>query len=284
MIKRIIRNCLKIRKDETIEDGLNRHYYKIKKILPHKNISLRQLDGYLDDLGVKSGDVLIVHAAWRALYMIDASPEDVVYLLIKKIGATGTLLMPCYGSDNHNFDVRKTKSTAGILSECLRLYHGSVRSVFPKFSMCAYGRDAESILSEHRFSEYQFDGHSPYSIATKRYNAKVLLMGMGVNPHKISVFHCASYDSKSNVAYYKNCYSRKDSSYVVSDVFEGMVQYIDRMPEYDNYKSKFKKLFKETPKEIVKKNGLVLVLFNAIDAYSVALDYCQKGGKIYKKK
>lgn len=68
-----------------------------------------------------------------------------------------------------------------------------MRSCFPKFSMCGYGKHAEEILNKHKNSLYQFDENSPYSIATKEYNAKVLLMGMGKRPHKITVFHCASY-------------------------------------------------------------------------------------------
>lgn len=63
----------------------------------------------MDEIGVKKGDVLIVHASWRALYMLDMQPEDVIRLLLDKIGEEkGTLLMPAYGEDNSLFDLNKT--------------------------------------------------------------------------------------------------------------------------------------------------------------------------------
>ena len=73
--------------------------------------------------------------------------------------------MPAYGEDNSSFDLNKTKSVAGVLSESLRNYPGTMRSCFPKFSMCGYGKHAEEILSKHKNSLYQFDENSPYSIA-----------------------------------------------------------------------------------------------------------------------
>ena len=155
--------------------------------------------------------------------MLDMCPEDVIRLLLDKIGKEeGTLLMPAYGEDNSSFDLNKTKSVAGVLSESLRNYPGTMRSCFPKFSMCGYGKHAEEILSKHKNSLYQFDENSPYSIATKEYNAKVLLMGMGKRPHKITVFHCASYALRDSIDYYKECYSNYKTAYVLSDVGGGV--------------------------------------------------------------
>lgn len=150
--------------------------------------------------------------------------------------------------------------------------------------MCGYGKHAEEILSKHKNSLYQFDENSPYSIATKEYKAKVLLMGMGKRPHKITVFHCASYALKNSIDYYKECYSNYKTAYVLSDVGGGTVQYLDRMPGYNNNKHVFKKLFESIPnKGIVSKKRLNLIIFNAIDAYNVAWEFCKNGGKIYTK-
>lgn len=190
--------------------------------------------------------------------------------------------MPCYGQDERYFDLEKTKSAAGVLSECFRKYPGTIRSCFPKFSMCGYGKYAECILSKHSSSIYQFDEYSPYSIAVKNYNAKVLLVGMGKENHKISVFHCASYASKDSVDYYKKCYSQKKSACVISDNKQYCVDYIDRMPGYNNNKRVFRKLFKKTPKKFVNKDRLKLTLFNSKDAYDIAWEFCKNGGRIYK--
>ena len=64
----------------------------------------------------------------------------------------------------------------------------------------------------------------------------------------------------------------------------GTLRYLDRMPGYNNNKHVFKKLFTSIPnKGIVSKKKLNLILFNAIDAYNVAWEFCKNGGKIYTK-
>ena len=283
MLKRFIRRCLAIRKDETVADGLQRHYLHLEQKIPYKHISKKELRDYLIKLGICRGDVLIVHASWRALYMLDASPIDVIEILLDLLGEEGTLLMPAYGADDKFFDMKKTKSAAGVLSECFRQYPETRRSCFPKFSMCGCGRYADEILSEHSQSEYQFDQHSPYSIATLKYDAKVLLMGMGKKPHKISVFHCASYNSKDQQVYYKKCYSNRKVSNVICSEREREVHYLDRMPGYNNNKRVFKKLFEHVPQKVIHKGRLNLTLFCAKDAYNIALEFCKNGGKIYCK-
>jgi hypothetical protein len=56
------------------------------------------------------------------------------------------------------------------------------------------------------------------------------------------------------------------------------------MPGYNNNKHVFKNLFKSIPnKGIVSKKRLNLIIFNAIDAYNVAWEFCKNGGKIYTK-
>lgn len=285
MLKKILRTILKIRENETIADGIRRYYYHFEKKLPYKKISKKELSLLLDNIGIKKGDVLIVHASWRAMYMLETSPKDVIELLLDKIDKKeGTLLMPAYGKDDNFFDLNKTKSVAGVLSETLRNYPGTKRSCFPKFSMCGYGKYANEILNKHKNSIYQFDENSPYSIATKQYNAKILLMGMGKKPHKISVFHCASYALKNTITYYKKCYSNPKTAYIISDKKINKIFYLDRMPEYKNNKYIFKKLFTKIPnKHIISKKRLNLISFNAIDAYDVALKFCKNGRKLYTK-
>lgn len=282
LIKRIIRNCFRIRNNESFSDGINRHYYHIKKQLPHKMISLSELERILENLGIVAGDVLIVHSSWRAMYMIEATPDDVLNLLISKIGSQGTIVMPCYGDDSTYFDVENTKSVAGLLSELLRNKVGSIRSEFPKFSMVAYGKNALDIVKEHKNSVYQFDEKSPYCIAVHKYNAKVLLMGLGKCPHKISAFHCASYDSRIDTQFYKQCYANNKKATLIVNNEKISIEYVDRFPKYQNDKRVFRKLFKQVKKKTLKKNGLVLTVFNAINAYNIARKYCEAGGKIYK--
>lgn len=280
-LKKIIRNIFRIRKTETFEDGMVRHYFHLRKKLPYRKISLKEFEKNLDKLNLDKKDVLIVHASWRAMYMLEATPEQVINILEKKVG---TLVMPCYGKNEEYFNINITTSSAGVLSEVFRKQKGVYRSCFPKFSMAAYGEYAKEITEKHIDSIYQFDSKSPYSIATFTYNAKILLLGMGKKPHKISVFHCASYNCKKENTFYSDCYSLKKHAIVKCNGEEKRIRYFDRKETYSNNKKVFKKLFSKVPHQLLKYKGLTIDLFNAIDAYNIAFNYCQKGGKIYKVK
>src|SRR5690606_15612909 len=49
---------------------------------------------YLQSIGIKKGDILIVHSAYGALKPSGLSPNQIVDNLISIVGPTGTLAMP----------------------------------------------------------------------------------------------------------------------------------------------------------------------------------------------
>lgn len=277
----LLRLLLGIRPAESFDDGIRRKILKVQKRLPHKQFSETSFVNHLRSLGINTGDVVIVHASWRGMYALESTPASVVEILLKTIGKTGTLVMPCYGSKSEKLDVKKTKSTAGVLSETLRNRDGAIRSAFPKFSMVAYGANAEAIISSHVNSTYQFDELSPYYISMDKYNAKVLLIGMGEKTHKISVFHCASYKCKDKTDFYNNCFTKKCSGEVIIENEAVQFEYIDRADNYSNNKKVFLSLFGSVPKHIINHKGYSIVMFKAADAYRIAYNFCINGGELY---
>lgn len=281
-LRDIVRKFLVIRDGETIADGIHRKSIHFIKRFPHKNYGLDCLENDLRKLGISDGDVLIVHSSWNGMYALRSSPNEVVNLLMKMVGGDGTLLMPCYDYPNAYIDLDCFISKAGILSEMLHKKEGTALSEFPKFTMVAYGKHAKEIIDMHSKSTYQFDHYSPYYIAMENYDAKVLMLGMGRNPHKVSVFHCASYDSKDTVLFYKKCYSKKCKCDVKKNGEIRTYDYIDRASEYANDKKVFRKLLAQTQKKVEYRTGYSIIVYNAKDAYDIAYEYCRKGGKIYK--
>ena len=282
VIRYLIRKVLSIHKNETIEDGLARKQKQILRKLPHKEYTESQLREDLVDIGIMKGDTVIVHSSWRGMYALSSSPYSFLDILLDAIGDDGTIVLPCYGSKDEIFDPNNTKSSVGILSEILRNRPGSIRSVFPKFSMVAYGKNAGNIIREHEKSKYQFDIYSPYYIATHTYNAKILLVGMGKTTHKISVFHCATYMNKDTIPFYQSCFLKKCTLPIVKDGKRIEFDFIDRTEGVRNNKRAFLKLFKKVPRKNIIHPGYSLVLFNALDAYDIAYDFCSNGGKLYK--
>jgi len=281
-LRKLTRTVLRIRPNENIADGIDRYRYKLYKVFNHKKVSKDEFKKLLVKAGINKGDTLIVHSAWRGLFMLDMEPEEVIDMLMNIVGEEGTLVMPAYGSDESYFDEVNSISCAGVLSECFRKRDGVLRSCFPKFSMCAYGKNAEDIVSKHQKSLYQFDENSPYSIAVKKYKAKILLLGMGMHPHKITVFHCSSYDSRDYVDYQKVYTKEKQAIIRFRDGTEIIKEYIDRNPEYQNNKTSFRHLFRCVPKIRFKYKGLSVICFDSYSAYMEGLKFCANGGKLYK--
>lgn len=278
----LIRRILKISPNESIPDGISRKVYRIRKKWDKRELTIAEFEQCLRDAGVQAGDTLIVHASWRGCYMLKTSPEEVIRCILQYLGPEGTLLMPCYGDSGENLDVKNTPSQAGVLSECYRRYKNVMRSQFPQGTMCGSGKKAHKILCEHRRSKYGYDEHSPYYKAIMECNAKILLLGMGRKPHKITAFHCATYASRENVEFYGNVYRKIVNACLIDENnVEHRFGYVDRIKPYSNNCRKFKRLFKDTKHVTIKKKGLIMITFNGMDAYQSAKGFCERGGKLY---
>lgn len=279
--KKTVRRICGIRTDESFSDGIIRLYCHYKKKLPHHMIGKNELDDCIEKLGITSGDIIVLHSAWRSMYKINMSPKNFLDYFLDKIGEEGTLLMPCYGTDPSFFCKKDTPSHAGVLSELLRLREGSVRSTFPKFSMVGYGPKAEYFLNSHIQSKYQFDQDSPYGKIARDSKAKIVLIGLGSKPHKISIFHCASFDSRYSNVFYEKCYSLERSAHIIDESGAFDINYIDRLPQYQNNKRAFRKLFSGVNKKTENICGLDFMCFSSKEAYQKAYEFCTNGGKIY---
>ena len=271
-----------IRKNETIEDGVSRHVSRLKRLIYKKKISKEELIHILSNLGINSGDTLIVHCSWRNCFMLDMSPKDFIEVLIYLLGEEGTLLMPSFPYNHEVFNVNKDVSAAGVISEVFRNMDGTIRSVFPKGTMCGYGKLAHDIISGHKYSIYEYDSKSPYSNAIVVHDAKVLLVGMGLHPHKISAFHCGSYDSKTYNELLNRTYSNECKSLITKDEVTYEFKFMDRIHGCRNNKSRFRRLFNQTPRQTITIKGFNAILFKGKDAYKKAYEYCSSGKTLYK--
>lgn len=275
-----VRLLFGIRENENISDGMNRHWIEVKKRIDNRQLTKTEFQEMLRNAGISEGMTVILHASWRNCYMLDATPDEVISCIFDIIGPNGTLLMPCYGENKHEFDVRNTPSTAGVLSECFRQYPNVERSCFPGGAMCGAGLLAHELLGDHLNSIYQFDEHSPYYKAAVLHNARIVLMGMGKCSHKVTVFHCASYDSRQTNEFYNAIYKKQMPATVIdASGVEHSIPFADKSRK--NNKAAFRYLLCKTPRKTVAKKGLTLVSFYGRDAYCAARAFCDKGGKLY---
>lgn len=148
------------------------------------------------DLRLTTGDVVFVHSSLDQLNL-DFPFYRVLTLLRNVIGPQGTMLLPTY--PNHRissyeyllqgkvFDVKRTPSYAGLLTEFARKHPDAVRSLHPTKSVCAIGPLARELTNTHQNSRYPYDACSPFYKLTEH---KGKIVGLGVWTSRLSFAYC----------------------------------------------------------------------------------------------
>jgi aminoglycoside 3-N-acetyltransferase len=156
----------------------------------------------LRTLGVRPGDVLLMHSSYRSLGFVAGGPQGVVQALLDVLGPDGTLVVPTHNSENTDpalwqhppvpeewwkpirheapgFDPLRTPASRwmGRLAELVRTWPGALRSNHPQVSFAALGARAAEIVAGHRLDDALGDD-SPLG-AIYRLDGKVLLLGCG---------------------------------------------------------------------------------------------------------
>lgn len=181
-----------------IKKAIGRCFYK-------KKYNADDLIGKMASMGMERGDIVFLHSSMMEFYNYQGTAGEFVEKLIAFLGPDGTLAMPAYpknklslcksckAEDFHStddpvkFDVINTPTGAGYLPEFFRRMPGVKRSINIQHSVCAIGKWADYLTSEHHLSLTAWDEKSPYYKLTLL-NAKVFSLGL---PSFVStVIHC----------------------------------------------------------------------------------------------
>lgn len=90
----------------------------------------------LRTLGLKQGDIVLLHSSLYSLGHVDGGPEAVIDAFLEAIGKEGTLLVPVFGD-------------LGILTTTLKNRPGAVVSPCPVGTVAALGPAAEELCRDH---------------------------------------------------------------------------------------------------------------------------------------
>jgi aminoglycoside 3-N-acetyltransferase len=137
-------------------------------------------------LGIKPGDILIVHSSLSRLGFVAGGVDAVVTALQEAVGVDGTLGAPTFWAvdptaveEGTLFDAVRGKSKMGIISDRIRQLPGAVRSLHPTHSATFVGRFARDLTAEHHLDETPVGPHSPYrKLAAMK--GKILLLGVSL--------------------------------------------------------------------------------------------------------
>jgi len=150
-----------------------RTYYRSNRIITDLFFSydILQLKEAIIQLGIKTGDTIMLHSSFSNFNGFKGKPQDIINCLIEVLGNDGNLLMvsmpyTCssleYLKKNPVFNVRKTFSKMGIISEIFRRKKGVLRSLHSTHPVLAYGKDAEWLVEDHEKCLYACGKDTPF--------------------------------------------------------------------------------------------------------------------------
>lgn len=129
----------------------------------------------LRELGLRDGDIVLLHSALSSLGHVDGGAEALVDAFLNVLGAEGTLVVPIFGS-------------LGMVTDVVRARPDAVRSIHPKSGVAAIGRHAEPLCRDHWKAELAHGDDTPYM--------RILKMGgyvclLGVDQDRNTMLHMA---------------------------------------------------------------------------------------------
>ena len=113
-------------------------------------VSIPDVVAQLHALGVREGDVLLVHTSFRAVRPVEGGPGGLIEALTRALGSSGTLVMPSWtGDDEQPFDPAATPAATdlGVVADTFWRLPGVLRGHHP-FAFAARGPEASDIIAD----------------------------------------------------------------------------------------------------------------------------------------
>lgn len=145
--------------------------------------------------GVREGDGVYLQSAMSRFGRIEGGPATVVGALREAVGEGGLIAMPAfpivggareYLESDPVFDVRRTPSRMGAISEHFRTMPGVVRSMHPTHSVSADGPGAEELVAGHEEAPTPFGEGTPFPRMVER---RVHAIAFGTGVHVFTFYH-----------------------------------------------------------------------------------------------
>jgi len=123
-------------------------------------------------LGVESGDAIMLHSAFQPEHGFRGTSNDVVDAFLEVLGPQGHLLMVSlpyrsssieYLRQGRVFDLRRTPSAMGLISEFFRRRDGVLRSLHPTHPVLVHGPRAAWFIEGHECCLYPCGPGTPFA-------------------------------------------------------------------------------------------------------------------------
>lgn len=147
-------------------------------------VTVEQIKKDLRDLGVKKGDIVMLHASLSQIGYVEGGADAVLDAVLDVLGEEGTLMVPTF---TYSYDLRegaeafdKTSTPScgnGILADTLWQRKEAFRSDHPAYSVAAVGTQAEEMTGGHPMEQPVGEGSPLHRLVEK--GGYVLLLGVG---------------------------------------------------------------------------------------------------------
>jgi hypothetical protein len=157
-------------------------------------IDVTDLEAVFDRLNIESGSVIWVQSGTSRLGRDAGQTLALITALRARIGPRGAIFMPSFPfvSDHWTpapgaiFDVRRTPSACGLLTEMFRRQTDVERSETFYFPVCGCGPPARELLAGQLYNE---DVFGPQSVFGRLIAADAQFVGLGVGLNTSSFMH-----------------------------------------------------------------------------------------------
>jgi aminoglycoside 3-N-acetyltransferase len=170
-------------------------YFKLKKsaspiiCLIHGTFTTDDLIVEIDNRLDKDWQILMVHSSFNNLLpMYTGTALELLKALIEYCGPNRTLVMPAFNfgeegegargklQKNPRFDLRRTPSQMGLLTELFRRSKGVLQSRHPVYRVAALGPHAESLIRGHEDAPSGMGKGTPFDYMA-HHNARIIGIG-----------------------------------------------------------------------------------------------------------
>jgi aminoglycoside 3-N-acetyltransferase len=148
----------------------------------------------LDRLDIQAGATVFVKASRRRLGLDRAGTQRLLDAFIRRLGPNGTLVMPSFPWPNdqavlplaYEFDLARTPSRMGLLSELFRTTPGTLRGEHYWWPICARGKHAQHLTEGQLTVRHPF---GPGSSAHRLLDVPTTMVGIGVTTNYNIITH-----------------------------------------------------------------------------------------------
>lgn len=139
------------------------------------DVTGEQIAGDIRALGVRPGDLLLVHSSLSRIGRVPGGAEAAARGLVESVSPGGTVFVPTFNYGQLPYDPLTTPSLAGAITDAFWRLPGALRSLHPTHPVAAVGPGAAEILLGHERAT-PFGRGSPLWRLWER-NCRVLLIG-----------------------------------------------------------------------------------------------------------